>query len=66
VGAVSTRVDDTLRDALVIEVRDLLAQDEVLEEGWSSGPAPERVLVIGNDRTLVGCELLAAPAGDLV
>ena len=42
------RVDDALRNALVVEVGDLLAQDEVLEQGRATQAGLERVLVVGD------------------
>ena len=50
---------DALGDALVIEVRDLLAQDEVLEQGGPAQPGLERMLVVGDEHALVGGERLA-------
>ena len=39
---------DPLGNALVVEVRDLLAEDEVLEQGRAAQPGLERVLVVGD------------------
>jgi len=50
----AARVDDPLGDALVIEVGDLLAEDEVLEEGGPTQPALERVLVVRDGLGEVG------------
>ena len=44
----AARVHDALGDALVIEVRDLLAEDEVLEQRRAAQPGLERVLVVGD------------------
>ena len=52
---------DALGNALVIEVRDLLAQDEVLEQRRAAQPGLERVLVVGDRHALVGRQ--RAPAG---
>ena len=38
VGRGAARVHDALGDALVIEVRDLLAQDEIFEQRWAAQP----------------------------
>ena len=47
-GRRSARVDDPLGDALVVEVGELLAEEEVLPEGRSPETGLERVLVIGD------------------
>src|SRR3982750_3571292 len=47
------RVDDALGDALVVEVRDLLAQDEVLEQRGTAQPRLERALVVADGNALV-------------
>ena len=51
---------DALGDALVVEVRDLLAQDEVLEQRRAAQPGLQRVLVVGDRHALVGRQRLAA------
>ena len=45
---------DALRNALVVEVRDLLAQDEVFEQRRTAQARLERVLVVGDAHALVG------------
>jgi hypothetical protein len=40
-------VDDALGDALVVEVEDLLAQDEVFEQRRAALAGLQRVLVVG-------------------
>ena len=40
---------DALGDALVVEVRDLLAQDEVFEQRRPAQAGLERILVVGDD-----------------
>ena len=45
---------DALGDPLVIEMRDLFAEDEVLEERRAAQPRFERVLVVGDRHALVG------------
>ena len=42
----AARVDDALGDALVVEVGDLLAEDEVLEQRRPAQPGLQRVLVV--------------------
>ena len=42
----AARVHDALGNALVVEVRDLLAQDEILEQRRAAEPGLQRVLVL--------------------
>ena len=53
VRARAARVHDALRDPLVVEVGDLLAQDEVLEQRRPARAEPQRVLVVGDRHALV-------------
>jgi hypothetical protein len=50
---------DTLGDPLVIEVRDLLAHDEVFEQRRAARAGAQRVLVVGDAHALVGAQRLA-------
>ena len=50
-------VHDALRDALVVEVEDLLAKDEVLEQRRPADSEAEAVLVVGDARAVVGGEV---------
>ena len=50
----AARMDDSLGDPLVIEVRDLLAKDEVLEEGRAAKARLQRTLVVRDGNALVG------------
>ena len=61
VGPVAAGVDDPLGDALVVEVEDLLAEVEVLQQGRAAGAGPERVLVVGDGNSLLGgqCRCIA-------
>ena len=59
----AARVNDALRDPLVIEVRDLLAQDEVFEQRGTAQSGLERVLVVGDRDALVGGQHLARGIG---
>ena len=52
-------MDDALGDALVVEVRDLLAEDEVLEQRRPAQARLQRVLVVGDRHALVGRQLAA-------
>ena len=45
---------DPLGDTLVVEVRDLLAQDEVFEQRRPAKPRLERILVVGDRHALIG------------
>ena len=47
-------MDDALGNALVVEVGDLLAEDEVLEQRRPARAGAQRVLVVGDRRALVG------------
>ena len=60
VRAGAARVHDALGNALVIEVRDLLAQDEVFEQRRAAQARLQRVLVVGDRHALVGGEHAAA------
>ena len=42
----------------MVEVRDLLAQDEVFEERGSAKPGLERMLVVSNRDALIRCDCL--------
>jgi hypothetical protein len=44
---------DALRDALVVEVRDLLAQDEIFEQRRAAIESTERILIVDHRDTLV-------------
>ena len=55
-GGGAPRVDHALGNALVVEVGDLLAQDEVLEERRAPSARLERVLVVIDPGALVGRE----------
>jgi hypothetical protein len=50
---------DALGNALVIEMRDLLAQDEVFEQGRSPQSGLQRVLVVADAHALVRRQRLA-------
>jgi len=52
----TSRVNDTLWNSLVVEVRDLFAKDEVLQKSRAAAIGPERVLIVGNRVALIGCE----------
>ena len=45
---------DALWNALMIEVRDLLAEDEILQERGPAQPGLQRILIVGDRHTLVG------------
>ena len=52
----AARVDDPLGDALVVEVGDLLAKDEVLEERRATQAGLQRVLIVRDGDALIGRE----------
>ena len=60
VGAVAARVHDPLRDPLVVEVEDLVAQREVLEQGRPAVADLERVLSVSERSAGRGRHALAA------
>ena len=51
-GAVAAGVDDALGNALVVEVEDLFAKGEVLEQRRPALAGAQRVLVVGNEDAL--------------
>jgi hypothetical protein len=61
-----SRVDDTLGNTLVIEMRDFFAQDEILQKRRSARICPERVLIIGKRDALVRGERGVLSTSDLV
>ena len=50
----AARVHDPLGDTLVVEVRDLLAQDEVFEQRRPAQPRLQRILVVRDRHALIG------------
>ena len=42
----TARMNDPLRDPFVVEMRDLLTQNEVFEQGWPTTASLQRVLII--------------------
>ena len=54
VGGRASRVHDPLGDSLMVEVGDLLAEDEVLQQGGAPEPGLERALVVGDRLAEVG------------
>ena len=53
VGAISARMHHAFRNPLMIEMEDLLAKMKILEGGGPSRADPERILIVGNRRTLL-------------
>ena len=49
-------MDDALRDALVVEVLDLLPQDEVLQQRRAARAGLQGVLVVADRHAVVGGE----------
>jgi hypothetical protein len=62
----AARMDDALGDALVVEVGDLLAEDEVLQQRGAALACTQRVLVIAYRRALVRRHGRMRAAGELV
>ena len=63
VRAGASRVNDPLGNPLVIEVRDLLAQDEIFEQRRSAQPCLQRALIVADGNALVGRQHLPAAVG---
>ena len=53
VGAGTTRVDDPLGNTLVVKVRDLFPENKVFLQSRPTRGRLQRILIIGNDHTLV-------------
>src|SRR5690606_31024171 len=62
----TARMHDALGNALVVEVHDLFAEDEVLQQGRTARALPERILVVGDRHALVGGQPRALAAGLLL
>ena len=62
----AARMHDALGDALMVEMGDLLAQDEIFEQARAALAALERILIVGDRRSLVGRQPLLRTAGILV
>ena len=62
-GTGAAGVDDALRDALMVKVRDLLTHDEVFQQRRPAGADLQRVLVVGDLHALVGAQGLAGGVG---
>jgi hypothetical protein len=58
-------VHDALGDALVVEVKDLLAHHEIFEELRPAFARGERVLVVGDGHARAGGHRLDAVSGEL-
>ncbi len=52
----SAGVNDAFRNPLVIEMGDLLAESEILQERWTSLAGFQRILVVRDDDALIGRE----------
>ncbi len=65
-GAVAAGVHHPLGDALVVEMEDLLAEMEVLEQRRTAFADPQGVLVVGDGHALLGRQHLVVAARDLM
>ncbi len=52
-GRRTTRMHDALRDALMIEMRDLLAQNKIFQECRTAQTGFERVLIVRDRNALI-------------
>jgi hypothetical protein len=62
----AARMNDPLWNSLMIEMRDFFTKDEILQQGRAARIGLERVLIVGNRHTLIGCEPGMIFVGDLV
>ncbi|MNW03551.1 hypothetical protein D3C71_1995040 [compost metagenome] len=65
-GGRSSRVDDALGNALMVEVLDLFAQHEILEQGRAAAAGLQRVLVVADRHAVVGRKARVRRRGGLV
>jgi hypothetical protein len=61
-----SRVNDTLGDALVIEMVDFFSEDEIFEKHRTARIGPERILIIGKCDALVRGKCGVLSTSDLV
>ncbi len=54
----AARMHDALGNALMVEMGDLLAQDEILQQRRAARAALQRILVVGDRRALIGGQSL--------
>ncbi len=64
--AKASRMDDALRNALMVEVEDLVAQHKVFEQRWPTRAGFQRVLVVGDRRALLRRQHINAAPGRLM
>jgi hypothetical protein len=55
-GTAAARVDDAFGDALMIEMKNFLAKNEILQQGWTARAAFEAILVVADRDAVVGSE----------
>ena len=55
----AARMHDALGDAFVVEMEDLLAENEILEQRRATGTQAQAVLVVRNPRAVVGCKVFS-------
>lgn len=44
----SSRMNNTLRDTLMVKVSDLLAQNKIFQQRWTTATGAQGVLIIGD------------------
>ena len=66
VGAIAAGMDDALGNALMVEVEDLLAEVEVLQQRRAARALPQGVLVVGDRDALLGRQHRVIAARDLM
>ena len=62
-GGRTPGMHDALRNAFVVEVGDLLAQDEVFQQGRPAQTGFQRILVVTDGDALIGRQHLARGVG---
>jgi hypothetical protein len=62
----ATRMNDALRNALVVEMGDLLAEGEILQKAGAPRAASQGVLIVRDRNALVGRQGLVEVGGCLV
>ena len=62
----ASSMNDPFRDAFVIEMKNLFAKMKILHRGRSASPYFQRILIVGNRRSLLSRQRRTVTSGDLV
>jgi phosphatidylserine/phosphatidylglycerophosphate/cardiolipin synthase-like enzyme len=49
-------MNNSFRNSFVIEMSYFFTEDEIFQQLWAAGANGEGVLIIGNRRSLIGCQ----------